>query len=833
MKYIEAIRSIIKATKKKLPNRIETIHTTSELCKAIEVDEWLEEFTKIEDLFSSDIDAESEVIIKGCNQKFDSVMSMGQLKAAFKSLCATREKNNQQSFLSFFSMPESACNQFYWVIAALLFQTNSIQELFEILLPSIESVLRIDTQSLHKGKLSLNRIKPLSCLGWKEANNLNRIIQADVICDEDIQALRDRGVSVMSSLIACRTGVVLNVADTTGLSLDMHCQLHHQLSTHYPELKVNLYNHNDDFVKLGFTIDIINNNGQTLKEAINSLTTSLMSVNYSGLTALVTFRIFLDSFPRRTQSTLSSLFGDLLGRLDCYNGWSACAQSVQGHLRSLLNDPDHSMYLHAKPNFVATEFASLREHYDSHHLSPVGFSHPLQFPADLKCSAISRFVIDSGNSFYDLVFSVPPEQYEFILNQVAFESEKSESDLVYLLEVLSSDKSAALIDCILKNPQLFGGDAVVLTVFVIYSREKCLQSFLNTLSESERMVEVLIEISRTKTFMHQNYFSFLIRFIKLLPPSDRLRVILHEDSANESLFKRVFDQNQLDQKISILEALSYSDRLMLIKSEHMLQHAIINNNIKTFTAIFTSLQLVDFISAVTKTNRRGVAVLHLLADPCWIDRLTRLLSRMRPSELISAVRVKNGEKLGVLHMAAELEDTTLFFEIMQILPVRDRIASIEKAEDDQISVLWIAVANSKIHIVNYILSLYPESSLEEIVKERSRNGNTLLHIAVQLGHELEIFITLLKLYPVEQRLEALMLGGVEGTSVLQFIDKKENSFDYRIAILNLLSDKDKALVTFEETKQRGVSSVLSQQSLFGAAEHTAESSMQLSQGPAR
>ena len=732
------------------------------------------------------------------------------LKSCFKSLCAKREKQNQHSLLSFTAMPESDCNQLYWIIATLLFRTDSVKTLFNILLPSVCSELIVDQDDFVDGS-SEGESQLRSSIIVNKCDSLNHIdIETQDVdefeteiekqmtecnVDEDaavnahlvIKLIKSRAKTVLSKVLVTQDGLLLNLNSVVNLSFDQHCQLYEILQSQYPQLSAKLYIHNSDLYELRLYIDMLHRRLPTPRQEIEALIRQLKcsdepitssSLHHCGRIneVIEAFNAYLKLLPEKAQESIRKLsrpysyenVEQILSNLEKQSRHRSARMSLPmceyEYLRDLINLPACKEILDTQPVLTQTEIQDKISKYTSDCLnpSPFGYDTVHFLPEKLVTTLLNNGLkVKYIKHVIDLLFFLPADNYNSIFQVL---------DIDYLCDLDSSGEYAqglsvsqikSFIQCVNSGVvKVWGSVDEQLSRFLVgYQNTDLLLDYLYKYDPKERLL--LIESNRTYRF------DFL-QWILLGNRMDFQGLYHSNNRTNEAFFLVTLETLPGPLRVQALSAQCDSHTTFNI--------ALDQDNPLFIADLIALLSEREYLSLLKRSDSRDNPPLYYVAHSCSDSTFMAVFNAIPEVDRLAALKMAVAEGGSVLDVIIDHKKFRLLCTVISALPEQDRLLIIKEK-----NLLFVVVSNGLepnflVEMLNYIP---PNEQQAMICEPHSLYNGALLVNATSLSKHGNEYAKIL----LDKFTKTELLVELRGTVISNIISWHPREF-----IMKLLSD---------------------------------------------
>ncbi|MBA2709196.1 MAG: hypothetical protein H0U57_01190 [Tatlockia sp.] len=333
----------------------------------------------------------------------------------FKKRCALREIDKEKT-IPFQSMPKNSTNELYWRIAELVFQPETMQDMLEIVLPSVQKQLKVDLDYAS----GINNPTPTLEL----LDNLDEFKKQEPTIDTFMHYIFAEGILFDTRGIEC-------------FALRQQSVLQNLLNEKHPLVCDQLYSHNTSLQGLTLDILTLNQKGITPKAAIEQLIKGLIlggekmtGQQFAGKLAkdaVDRFFAWFNALPNHVQEQLRTLDGDhtTLGSIiDNELGKGTCVETAAAHLNSILQKHSQEPILTLPPEMKPLDLKALRDKY--------GPKKPLDtkkdsfiksvFPTQLTKEVLERINPKTDEQLISLILDFPPCFYDDLWQNIKFDN---------------------------------------------------------------------------------------------------------------------------------------------------------------------------------------------------------------------------------------------------------------------------------------------------------------------------------------------------------------------------------------------------------------------------
>lgn len=588
----------------------------------------------------------------------DESLNDEDLKNYFKLFCLEREKSNQSTYLSYFALPQSACNLLYWNIALGLFQPKNLAEMIAILLPSLKSVLQVDVGLMPRDR-STKQDK-------FERTRLNMTAQD---CMSLLSGLPCEYANLQYFIVD--NNICLNVKSITHLSLTLHYQLY-DLLTAYPCIKAKLYAHNNDWQHLQFNLE----NGIAPREAIRSLIFHLKrsGTKYTNnefaaspaLIAVANFRHYLNQLPQEFYEKLLALNHNeySLAKVLSFLNQGGCVETAAARLEEILTDPGSQGMLNELPLANQQARQQMEEKYlqinKGTGLSAMGFDSSVTLPSEIKKCVLADIELNTVSDFVDLVLYLPPHEYEYLFAHAKLKNINPEC-LAATMEMITPEQRDAFVYAWIKHLNRVGG-LKMLFFFAAYCGDfTIIQKALNHYSYPDCVRAIM-----------QEYPACNLMLSALIKTERGLTMLV-------SIFKLLDDE--------LREQLLFNNNLM-----HIFQASRWTNLLSTLLNAKHYQCLKELIASFAITNRSSILMGDIFFGPVLItmlhgdrelnfETICDFLELLSPDDCNTLVKSADMDNQTLLDVIKQQENMQLHQQLTHYLRINLQVVVFKKIYD--------------------------------------------------------------------------------------------------------------------------------------------------------
>ncbi len=612
----------------------------------------------------------------------------------FIQRCAWRTHPNNS--ITFTDVPASITNRMYWKIALILFEPKTMREMFPIVIPHINTHMKIALPTALPDGLRST---------WGESL-VPTIVSSNVNEFTGPPKLEDFTHYVFAD------DQVMNAVDISNFSLRLHARVYHSLDINHPTLAQNLYTHNTCLNMLAGDILTLTNKGLTPKHALEQLIRQLTLggnrmtgyhfASKSTIDAVGQFSEYFYSLPQPTQNDLKALEGDkTLGSIideDLAEGH--CVESAAYDLTLVLENNKKNPILTVLPHMLKEDFNKLERKYRSHlHSNSIlntrkGFLVLKQLPEHLTRGVLSKLSPINLEELIIIFLNFPTELYVALCQNITFNNPYATlGALTSHIDLFNLEQRVALAKAIIKNYQRFNPPLPLIYWALNTNDPIFIQEALNSIAEYDRLNIIKIADVSGNAIVHDAANEVLGALIEPLPQSHRLEALSLANREGNTVLHLKADHSQI-----LLMLLS-----LLLEEQRF--------------------------SVVTLFNKKGQSVLHFAA--LTPESLIAILKLLPKYQRLDALNLVNKNKVTVLQIAARKPG--FIHTILILLPEEHRLKAILGLDDSQYPALYYSFNN--LECIKPILHVLPETDRLFFLR-MTYNGQSVLSKIV----EKQIFI---------------------------------------------------------------------------------------------
>lgn len=695
----------------------------------------------------------------------------------FKKRCFLRETDNENTF-SFYVMPESSCNQLYWQIAQLVFQPNTMSDMLDIVLPSIQLYLKADLQYSHRN---------LPSVYYRTARPEPIVVNCDKLDDEPLIENFRHYVLINKTLFDVKT--------IATFPLIQHADLQVLLNEKHLDVANKLYEHNEDMGRLSKDILTLNSKGITPKSAIEQLTHGLTlggekmtAQTFAGQyaqNAVTQFFKYFNVLPNELKNQLRALKGrdhSLGSVIDNELGKGTCVETMASHLKVILQQNKNETLLISSPAMSQMDLKELKNTYKDKELDiqKDGLLTPI-FPRQLAQEVIGRIAPETTEELMGLILNFPTTLYEALWQNITIKNPKwIFNNLIEIIkaDILNQEQKQAIAKAIASQYARFQLETPLLSWAIRCNDSFILQEVFSNCPENER-IDLLVTANGNNLYALVEQPKLLKMILDLLPQKDQLDAMDVNKNYSTTLLWRAIGFPESIKIILLLIPIEIRLKAMTVingNSDTLLHEAV--KHPKSFNVMFDLLSAEDQLKAVGSQNMAGNTPLYLAVQ--YPESFETIFNSIPKEILLKEVLAPNNNDFTPLHNAVSYPQSLK--AILDLYSEEDQFKTVMNKDRFGRTLLMLGV--ERLESFKMMLNVIPEHSRFDAVTVNDESGNTLLHEAVQ---HLESLETILKIIPQEMLLEAMKITNKKGEIPLQYAAKHPNSLK---VMLNFLSKED-------------------------------------------
>jgi hypothetical protein len=632
------------------------------------------------------------------------------VKEQFKARCASRANRNANTVLSFTAMPKAACNELYWKVACLLFSPKSLAELLGIITPDIGRQLSLSWDATLPDDFS-----QIPLHARKVAMNTPELALA-------ISSIQDADTEKMPANLAgfiFAEGLIFNLAEIAPLSLAMHQKVCRALHRKYPIFANALYQHNDALKTLYGHIQLLDNNGQCPRDALellirefkqggSAVTGQEMAAMGASL-AFNRFMTFLEHFSAEDRDKLLEMkdgntkLGDIINFIKAGN----CVETAARLLKAVIDNRQNSDLLNTRPNVSDDEVRRIRALYSMKNLlDTAGTERTGNMPSVWLKKMLARVTVRSGEDFLSLFLAFAPEQYNDLLRYATFNHSFLDAYFTFIqLGVLNAEQIAYFDKALLENVEKFVSRDVV----SFFIQRKCKNQVIHLLENHTSLIKE--HNSRGELLLQEviNEPELFLEILKWYPEEERLSVLKEKNGRGYSILFYAADKPEL--LFEILKFFPVEERLSFLKE---------------------------------KDNGGNYLLFSVAFKP---DLFRELWALLPPQDRLAALKEKSSDGKSLLTFA--LKAPEIFWEILNTFSAEEQLVIIEQENLNSKDYFFYSAAIESIFYK--ILELYSPDDRLTVLKKKYK-CSPIIHFVVS---SLDMFIKIFELLPEKDRLAAV------------------------------------------------------------------------------
>ncbi|OCH98768.1 hypothetical protein A8135_10725 [Legionella jamestowniensis] len=738
-----------------------------------------------------------------------------QFEDAFKTRCKERAKRNENTCLSFFALPLGSCNTLYWQIAERLFKPKTLGEMFELLLS--------DSASLISPEFYLD-LPPNSTSEQLIAASKHASIE---LCAKPFAELTEASDMKRLTQFIMAENWLFDINELAEFNFVHHQALLKTLQNKKSTLIEKLYQHNPSLQTLYTQLLTVNNQGQSLYEAIKHLIQELTLGGerftgdvYASTKAQVAYTDFLshlNSFPSPIKASFMALktsynltLNEILDDLNQED----CVETGASRLREILDNPVNLSVLNTKPNLSQEEIDAIKNQYEKNSLPLTGNDSTNNLPANYLCTQLSRLEIIDEFNYLDLLIAFPPSYYDSLLKFAQIKCKPTfPIKLLEMLKtgILSKEQLDALVEAIKNNVNKVGiipalsyavelknydllksllaiSEPQQLTDFHLLSKEDT--PLLWNIYQDEKACGIILSVWKSaekslNTFRARclleeeiDYPSDVTRRLETVPENERFEIVSIKNARGDNLAQSACYRTA--SLLTILELLPENKRISVILDKNnagdTLLHRVDTGILK---GLLKLLPEKDRLEAINSKDNKNSAVIERLK----LQQVTDLLDIFPEESRLEVFTYKNDNLFNVANNSDDL------LKILSLLPENARLSLLRRECEDFTVFYWFI---SKIRYVSYIhnpnlfadfLLSFSENNRLEIIQMKDSEGTPFFNPD---GWSLASLIATFNLFPKKDRLSIMLQENKMGKNFLQSLATAES-----LVLLKLLPEEDR------------------------------------------
>lgn len=683
MSFIKNIISILENHKQLISKqKIQTVpsHYAEIQQAAIEL-ELDNEVLKLHDLFINNTEA-----------------SIEYLQNQFRELCEQRDKDIQNTCLSYTAIPEGACNQLYFEIANILFKPKQLDEIVSLLMPSITQSLAIEIS---------DKLAPQSIVLFRQEDRVQITLNP-----KPLNTLA-KYAPKLSELTQAITGdnIILMLEGIKQFPLFIHKQINKLMET-YPITKDKLYQHNDDFKQLAFDIELINKNGITSYERLTNFAYELTrsGARYSGSTyatnsatyACLQFHVYLDQLPEILRTELLALQpstrNDSLANVMEHLEKGECVEVAARRIKLIQENQHNKIILNKRPSLSEEQLKKVKRKY----LKPIaiiGYETTKRLPASVLEPILKNIKITSASDYIDLFINLPASEYIHFLTHADITCQPAlPLELGAVLDMLDTEQKSAFLGTLITLKKKFGG--------------------------INEVVKFCIANKITAIFSDA---------LKLLSQKKIEGFVKNDHLSTASLFHQIISSNSLEIFQSLWAILTEKQRLIFLNEienngVNSLHLAAMNVHPDVFITLWNCSPEIAALLLPSKITP-GMNFLHYLAQNTNPETFIIIWKMIPKHILTSLIDMKDDKGKTPLRYAALNSNPIIFKTIWDFLPEQSRLNELIFCSSEGDNLLHVAAKNScpEIYLMIWNWDHFPEQNRLELINKVNDENNTPMH----------------------------------------------------------------------------------------------------------
>lgn len=640
----------------------------------------------------------------------------------FKIRCHERAIRNAGSCLDFLATPQGKCNELYWQIAESVFEPKTLGEMFQILLPHIDSVLSYEPY------LSLPKGTNPDSEEIKKAQK-DPQIRLSIM---PIAALTQKPCLDFLLHSASEGSMLFDLSSLEPFNLRLHQLLHNQLQQNYPKLASEIYHHSSRLKALKNHLLLINAE-QTLFEHIERFARELrlggekmtgnVLASVNAQLACTDFFVFLESLPSELKEQLLLLktsdrkrtFEDVMEHLKA----GKCVEEAAVYLQSILGNSVNKTALQARPNLSQENYSLINRQYGKHNpLTTEGCDTTVLIPECYLESNLSSITIKNSYAYLSLLISIPPMFYSPLLRYAKISCKPSLRPLLGEMltnGILNKEQVDAFNQAIVDNYRKLGRETV-----------------LNFAAKSKNYELITLLIAN-------------LAISGNLSNEDQVLLEYSVQSGDYDLFTAVIS--------TIAGTNTLTDRLIVLYQVRP----------NTFFSTWNNIPIAARIEIIKPENNKP-SFLHAVTTYCK-EILPQILTDIPPDYCVAAVLEKNQFGNVIERIKKDLD---LCFKVIRLLPDVARLSALQADTN-----LLHAIATENPGYFISFWSLLPEAD-QVLIAQNLDSQAFLFHTAQNLHCQAFLVHTIIESDPYILPALFLSLPELEREKVLHVTDYSNN-----------------------------------------------------------
>lgn len=730
--------------------------------------------------------------------------TLESLKSSFQKLCTQRDKENQNTCMSYTALPEGVCNRLYLDIASIVFKPTQLDEIIPILMPDIKACLIVDISDF----LSPKTASPLNTPEERVQMTLQNL-PLTVLSTYPFQP------SMFSNVIT-HDNVIIMLERIKKFPLTLHHKFYKLLTASYPEIGRKLYKHNDDLKQLLFDIGLIEKNGKTPNEVLTHFVNELIrsGSRYTGneyaaesvIQACLQFRTYLDQLPQQFRDEVLALQAtnqktSLLAILDDYLAKGQCVETAAGQIKSIQENQRNIAVLKKVPFATEEQLNLVKQKYHKT-ISITGYDDTKALPESLQKELLKHIKINSTNDYIDLFLNLPSSEYHVFLTDAKIVCYPAlPVDLGSAIEMLDEEQKVAFLDAIINQHQKFGGIQAILKLCINIKITDALENAIKRISPDNLAKIIRNNKLLGHALLHEatrtGNLEILHIFLKCLSEQDRLTALQEKNregwapihyaaqNTNPDIFRTIWSSLSIQDQAIVANVAAYN-------GSKLLQFAAQKSHPEIWQTIWYFHSREEQLEAINGRNQNAHTLLHFALQNSDSHALRSILERS-PSNLLAAVMTEDY----FLHRAIQKNPPDFFYIIWKSLTEEERLTVANIKNRIGSSLLHYAAQNSQPEAWKFIWNFYSKEQRLLAIKENKQKNHALLDWALK-NPNIEVLRTILEFLPNEERLDALVAKDKNGSPFLHLAIQSCSIEAFNL-IWGLLTQKERLIVANAKT----------------------------------
>lgn len=505
----------------------------------------------------------------------------------FQELCSERAYDALEQWLNYSYLPNGAANKLFYKIALCLFTEGASA----IIMPNVTRLISIELEE-----------KLPSLLSFAQTKNLVRNPELKL----RVSAFQLAHFEDMS-YFAFAEGKAFDLRSLQGLPLRMLRKVFALLEHHSPELLQKIQTHNFSLSSLTADIDLLNNKGQTPKDALQHLAQGLIlggeqvtrqaHATAPAYIACAQFDTYFNQLPVKIQNELVALNGKgvTLAKVLHDLADNQCVETASNNLKLILNENTHHDVLHRCYLMSRDEIHRLERAYRNDTQFNCIKEPSLELPAHHLKKQIALINITELDEWIGFLLNVTPSFYtQFFAHMTTSTFKKV---VMFIIKAIQLDffnlmQLDALTQVFKARMNQWGGSRAAMHLFMQVDSEVVIRGLLQGQEFSERegrslLVKalnypnslkallssypqdfrwsiLLMEVHAVKAMNHKPHVFKVI--VSLVSDEDKIKAVQLQNSTKCTVFFNAYEDWHFLQQV--LGFYSPEDRFALLKKEY-------------------------------------------------------------------------------------------------------------------------------------------------------------------------------------------------------------------------------------------------------------------------